>query len=56
MNFKENLTHVESTFREKNDYFYESFYNNEHRIINYSFLFFSNKMNIRLIRISQYAF
>ena len=40
MNFEENFTHVKSAFRKKNDYFYESFYNNEHRIISHSFFLF----------------
>ena len=39
INFEENFTHIKSAFREKNDYFYRSFCNNEYRTINYSFFF-----------------
>ena len=40
INFEENFTHIKSAFRKKNDYFYQSFCNNEYRTINYFFFFF----------------
>ena len=38
INLEKNFTYIESAFRKKNNYFYELFCNNEHRITNYSFL------------------